>query len=1001
MRSIVLTLVYIIFFLSGSAALMYQVVWVRSLSLVFGGSHLAVTTVLSVFMAGLAIGGYALGKVVDRVRNPLFLYAMLEVGIALLALVFAGLVKLYPTIYVHLAQGHDGSRVYLTGVRVVFAVVSLLGPTTLMGGTLPVLTRFVSWKPSRLGGHLSLLYGLNTLGALAGAVTAGFYLLPNYSVSQTLYTAVALNILLSIASLLLQGPSRSIQTSGRTTETGSSDKHEKPAQPPLPGEPLISNRTYRLVLWGIGVSGFCALGYEVLWTRVLTLVIGASVYGFTTMLAAFLAGIALGSKSFGLLLRFFGRVSRETRLAIVLFGCAQVVIGVSALVVTYRFGDLPALSRLVTEMVLRKADFATVMWSKFLLAFIYMFVPAFFMGLAFPLAGKVHVAFKGAVGTGVGEVLAVNTLGAILGAAASGYFLLYLFGIERSLQLLAIMNMGYGLVVLLSLRDGKLLTRTAGVLTLLLATSLAARPDVLKMWDAEYFARYQSNRPELYRDAGIAENYFDNTDVLFYGEGINAIISVIKIKGGVQGVAVNGKVVASSKLRDQQCQLTLGHLPMLLHPDPRSVLVVGLGTGMTLGATSIHPSVEKLVLAEIEPQTVPAARTFAEYNHAVLDNPTLEIFFNDGRNFLLTTRTRFDVITADPIHPWAQGASYLYTDEYFRLASTRLTAGGVMCQWLPIYEMSEGDLRSVVRTFRNNFAHTFMWVTDYDAELVGSNAPIRLTAQILQKRMQEHGVLQDLKRVYMGSAEAFLAYGMLGTRGMDAFAEGGILNTDDNLFLEFSTPRSVGKAELVPRNIEMLSRYRENMGDYLSDSPDPELWQRWSEAARLYDRGHVLALSAQWWSPELVTILEELDARYPDYGPGRFLRYAYNREMALSPDLIERMDLVFRTAESGEVTVQLAALVAPVSEKWASVMFVDNQERRILGRVDMDPRKAQNEGRAFAMNVMAAVREVYRKAGAGPAGTVPKDPAMEEILQVITSRTREYQEAINPPPNPF
>src|SRR5574338_17786 len=649
----VLAAVYVLFFLSGAAALVYQVVWVRSLTLVFGGSHLAVTAVLSIFMGGLAIGAYIVGRRVDRTARPLRVYGLLELGIAASAVLFVVLMRVYPGIYVALARGRDDAPLYLTIVRLAFSTVALLLPTVLMGGTLPVLSRFVSKQPEHLRQHLSFLYGFNTLGSVFGALLAGFVLLRVYSVTATLYAAVVTNALIGLVNLALQR-----RLSARA-EFRAPLESPPAVTPPRTAEGTSS--VARLILWGIGVSGFCALGYEVLWTRVLTIGVGASVYGFTIMLVAFLTGIALGSKAYGVLASVLSGMFSRTGGPAAWFGITQMLIGSTALLVTVYLRDLPANTvRLQAYFFGTDAGaFGTRTWANFALAFLYMLVPAMFMGAAFPLAGEVVAGERRAVGRAVGDVLGSNTVGAILGAAVSGLVLIPLFGIERSLQFLIVINLGLGLLVLASLRGSRWLPRTAAALTIAAVVLPAVNRTGLRMWDRDYFAIFRSNQPEAFQTPEMVREAVQNTDVLYYAEGAESIVSVIKVKGGEQAFITNGRVEASSYPQGLQVQYALGHLPALLAANPKQVLVVGMGSGMTTGSAAVHPGVERVTLVEIEPQVAGVARAFERYNHRMLDNPKVRVVVNDGRNFLLTTGQTFDVITADPIHPWFRGAGYL------------------------------------------------------------------------------------------------------------------------------------------------------------------------------------------------------------------------------------------------------------------------------------------------------------------------------------------------------
>jgi spermidine synthase len=988
---------YVLIFFSGAAALMYEVVWARSLSLVFGGTHLAITTVLSIFMGGLALGSYFLGRIVDKIQRPLRLYGYLEIGIAVSALVFMVLMKIYPSIYIFLAQGKDDHTLYLTVIRIIFAFSALIVPTTLMGGTLPVLTRFVSKQNSSIGSQLSLLYGLNTLGAVAGAAITGFVLLPVFSVSITILTAIAINSLIGLAAVLLPdrtspGLEQMRQNSDALDEDRGDGEGYRASGNLETGDP----RPLRLVLFGIGISGFCALGYEVLWTRVISMTVGTSVYGFTIMLVAFLTGIALGSSAYGLLLKVLLSRSAELRNHVLGFGMVQCIIGAIALFVTVHISDLPEHTLFLRNIYssLDLSSFGVTQWSNMTLAFSYMAAPAFFMGLAFPLAGYVTAAYRKKIGHAIGNMQTYNTIGAIFGSAISGFLLLSLLGIERSLQILTVINVGYGLIVVASLGKSRLMLGVIGGLTLAAVIFLAVNHDTFRVWDEKYFSIFQSNRPETFKTPEARRNIIENTEVLFYHEGVNSTTSVFRIKGGVQALLVSGKVVASDSLIDQQCQLTLGHLPMLLHKDPKKVLVVGLGTGMTLGATSVHPSVEELTLAEIEPKVVGAARTFGEQNHKVLDNPKLKIVFNDGRNFLMTTKNRYDVITADPIHPWVQGAGYLYTDEYFKIASQRLRPGGIFCQWLPIYELNLDDLKSVARTVSRNFQYTMVWLTHYDAQIIGSNSPLAIDEQELDRRIASPAIFSDLNRVMMGTPKDFLSYFLMGTERMKLFGEGGIINNDDNLYLEFSAPRSIG-GNLTGSNIHALTRYRESILPYLvpavSSAERAAQRKRWTDLdipIGMMDEAHVLYLSGNSGSSQFQRLMGQLKDRYTQFGPARFLWGSYLDTIRGTPTLLRQASFDLREESSVRSTLIISAVLVPVSKERVSVMFVDNAARVIYGELYVDGTDRDEDIHRIVNEVMTGIQAAYQQAAkAVRGGVLPAAEPTKHLLKETVEQT--------------
>lgn len=952
---------FLLFFLSGAAALVYEVAWTRSLGLVFGASHLAVTTVLAVYMGGQALGSALLGERSDRTDRPLRLYGLLEIGVGLSAVVFVGLMKIFPHLYGPLARVAEGNGLYLTFLRVAFAVVATLVPTTLMGGTLPTLARFaVGRRGGGLARQLSFLYAFNTLGAVAGSLAAGFVLLRALGVTWSLLVAAAVSVAVGVASVALQRRAGRLQPAAAPAA----------AVEPRAGDAAASELSTRLTLLGIGVSGFCALGYEVLFTRMLTLVVGTSVYSFTIMLVAFLAGIGLGSHAVGLLQR--RRAGAGGRTSVLVFAFTQVAIGLSALAVTVLMRGLPGVAdRLQASLAgLHAGAFGVRLIASFVLAFACMVVPAFFMGMAFPIAGAVGSAGRAAVGGAVGRLLTVNTFGAILGSVVSGFFLIYVLGVERSLQVLVVLNLTTGLTVAASASRRRWLVAAIPAAALLLLGARVASPSWGRAWDPRYFAVY-TNTGRFFDSPEHVREQLRDTEVLYYHEGINETVSVVRPRGDVlQTFIVNGRPEASTYAGDVQLQRALGHLPMLLHPRPRRVFVLGTGTGMTLGATSIHPEVERLVLGEIEPGVLGVARTFADWNDHVLDDPKLEIVFNDGRNHLATTRDRYDVITADPIHPWSGGAAYLYTAEYFRSMGARLAPGGIAAQWLPLYELSTHDIRTVVRTFSESFRHVMVWLTYYDAVLVGSNDPIVIDEGQLARRLAWPAVRAGLAPVHMGTADDFLSYFLMGDAGARAFARGGDLNTDDNLTLEFSAPASQGVSFLDGDNVLALATARESLLPYLVPASGErrqvqvERWARDLETGRLFDQAHGRFLWGDRAAPGLAGSLDALAARSPDYAPLRFLLDEKGFQERTEPALVSTAEFDVRGAGGGPARLRISAVRQFVGRGRVLVSFVDNGRKQIYGQRYLSGKYEQleEEARRYVDDTLRQLRAAARAA---------------------------------------
>lgn len=856
--------IYSLFFLSGIAALIYQVVWVRSLSLIFGGSHLAVTTVLSVFMLGLALGSFIAGRRIVRHRNLLRLYGFIEAGIAIVASLIFLAVQIYPSVYSWLAQFSPESPAYLTIIRVLFASLILIPATTLMGATLPILSAYAAKNINTIGKRLSLLYGLNTIGAVVGVLLAGFLFLPYYTLNATWGIAVVLNFIIGIIAIIL-GKNREVL-------------HEAlPSNKSTPTTTDEGRSNGKLILWGIAISGFCALAYEVLWTRVLIIGLGATDYGFTSMLASFLVGIGGGSAIYGAVKhRFLPPLEQRIRF----FGVVQILIGLTTFSAILFLYDLPGYYLFLQNVIeqIGVSPFTSRQLANLALALTYLGIPALLMGFAFPLAGEIYARCKNTTGRAVGEMAAANTIGAILGAALTGFVMISLVGIERSIHLFILVNIAYG-GLLVAQGIGKpfwawLPPTVAAFIGLVLLFNSAS----FKVWDKDFFAVYRSNKPEAFSSRKLIDQQLKRYRVEYYGEGASSIVAA-SWAGNTLVFSTNGRVEATTGPQDMQNQFGLGHLPMMLHTNPKEVLVVGGGSGMTLGSTIVYPSVNQVTLVELEPKVLGVIKAFAPYNHDVLNQPKLKIVLNDGRNHLLTTKKKYDVITADPIHPWFRGAGYLYTREYFQLAASRLNEGGVVAQWLPLYQMEPEHMNSVLRTFTQAFDHATIFIAYADAILIGSNQPIRLDVERLRAMLEIPEIQKDMHQVRMGDVDALLSYFMMGDDGVKKAAANAIINTDNNLYLEFFTPRAIGKQLTEWKDIEHLSRYRESSLPYL-DHSDASLTTRLTDMENsgvfhAMDQAHVLMQADRYRSPEFQGVAGWLEQAAPRVARWEFIKDEY------------------------------------------------------------------------------------------------------------------------------
>ena len=846
--------VYGLFIASGATALVYQVTWFRNLSLIFGTSFEATSIVLAAFMAGLSLGGFTGGRLSTRIARPLRVYGILEWGIAGAALVLPALLRGIDGLYVATVMDSETSGVLLTLARSTIAFVVLVVPTFLMGATLPLLTRALVHDESQFAGRVAWLYGSNTLGAVIGALAAGFVLMPALGVWRSQLCAVALN--LAIGAVAFAVDRRPVPAASAAEDVPASGGASASAAAP-------DALALRLAFAGTALSGMCSLALEVMWTRALAISVGSTVYSFTVMLAAFLSGIWIGSWLHAL---FPLRRVHES----IQFGTALLLAGIASLATSLLIPHLPELAVRLNFDLYR--DLGRIRpGTTLLLAFGVMLVPCVFIGAAFPLANRARARLVEGFGRPVGDTLGLNTLGAIVGSLGAGFVLIPFLGLQQGMLLASALYLSYGAIVVaalfVALRPS---TRwvTAAVTAVFVLCALAL-PRVVRPWELDRFGTYLNNQLRRYVNARGDFDFASGTrnmTLQYYRQGRVATIAVAE-EEGERSLSVNGKIVASDMREDMQTQLMLGHIPVLMHPDPKTVLVVGMGTGVTLGAVAAHEELEEITLAEIEPAVLDATRLFSAANGDPLDDPRLRVHLEDGRNFLKTTAERFDVITADPIHPWTRGSGYLFTREYYTLAASRLGENGVMCQWLPVGEFSLADFQSIVASFAEIFPHTMLW-HNRSVALIGSHAPLRVDFENLERRLEQPRVARQLAGVGLDDVYSLVADLVLADAHVRAFVDGAIINTDDNLYLEFSSPLSLGGSR-SGEIVNALNHLRDRTDPF--DITDPEL-------QALMDRHRnaksaTMGVESQRGSPRdkaraerrLQNALEDL----PSYGPGR------------------------------------------------------------------------------------------------------------------------------------
>jgi len=793
------------FFASGVSGLVYQVVWVRELVLVFGATTFAVSTVLTSFMGGLALGSYYFGRRSETVKRPLRLYGLLEIGIGLYGLAVPLIFAALPGVY-HSFWRWQLSFFALSIIRFVFATLVLIVPTALMGATLPVLSSFYARDIGRIGLRVGSLYALNTFGAVLGAAATGFALIPMLGMSAATTTAAAMNILLGVVALTVS------RKAERTVHYATQDlADEEPSSKKSPPSPENESQPgqIRVVIAGFAVSGFVALSYEVIWSRVLSLIIGSSVYAFSIMLTTFLIGLAAGAT---IASRLVDRIRRPVRM----FALIEVAVGVSSLIGAYLFNDLPYVFVQLYRWV-DSSSFGLLLFARFLIASFVMIVPTFLLGALFPLVVRIISSRKLMRTTGrtVGDAYAANTLGAIAGSFASGFILVPWLGLLGSLRLCVALNFVVAAAAFsASARrpPGKRdrpkrinVSATVGVAISVLLIIVVVLGD--PPWDPEVMSsavyRYAPSLTDKTRQELFQFLRRGQGETIFYKEGITATVAVQK-QGGGRVLKVNGKPEASTT-GDMPTQVMIGALPLLVREHTDDVLLIGLGSGVTLGTVEQFP-VKRVTCVELEPAVIEASRHFEDVNNRPLEDHRLRMISNDGRNFIYTTDEKFDVIVSEPSNPWVTGVANLFTLEYFKRGAERLKDDGLFSQWLQIYEMAPEDVRTLIATFRAAFPNVYLFRgAEGDLMLLGSKNERRLDLSILKSHFDDPRSGAELRRIGASTAGDIISRFYLGPAEVTSLSAGARLNTDDNALIEFNAPRRVGTAEeTVARNLSQL-----------------------------------------------------------------------------------------------------------------------------------------------------------------------------------------------------
>ena len=769
----VLPLLLIMFVGSGCAALIYEVVWFQLLELVIGSSTVSLGILLGTFMGGMCLGSLLFPRIVSRRLHPLRVYALMELSIGVIGLILLFGMPLINSVYIAWA----GSGFLGMLLRGLIAGICLLPPTFLMGATLPAISRWVETTPRGIS-WLGFFYGGNIGGAVIGSLLAGFYLMRVYDISITTFVAVGLNVAVSLVSL---GLSKS--TSYTSADEGS--------------EAAVATAAWPIYL-SIALSGLTALASEVLWTRTLSLLYGATVYTFSLILAVFLVGLGIGSTLGSAL----SQQMKRPRVALAwcqLLLCAAM--GWAAYMLTESIPWWPVDPSIAsTPMFTFQLDLVRTLW--------VVLPAAILWGASFPLA-LASVASRGQDPARlVGGVYAANTVGAIVGSLGASLALVVWIGSQHSQQLLIVLSAVSALLAsgatAFGTESGKTLSKYALAVSILI---IAGYTELL-------IAVVHPLPARLVEYGRFATVRGASNKTVYVGEGLTASVAVSDLPDGIRNYHNAGKVQASSDPADMRLQRMLGHLTTLVIDNPARVLVIGCGAGATAGAVSIEPRLQKETIAEIEP-LVPkvVSAHFAEHNFDVIRNPKVEVAIDDGRHYLLTSKEKFDGITSDPLDPWVKGAAALYTREFFEIAKKHLNPGGVVTQFVQLYESNEEAVKSEIATFFEAFPNGMVFANTvngqgYDVVLFGQVEPTTFDVDKIQARLDSPEfarMAQSLREIGIYSARDLMATYAGNATDLQPWTRDALINRDRNLRLQYLAGMSLNTYKADPIYISMAS----------------------------------------------------------------------------------------------------------------------------------------------------------------------------------------------------
>jgi len=804
-------LLYFVLFCSGISALIYQIVWIRKFGLVFGVHVFSMATVLTAFMAGLALGAVYFGNLVDRYKNPMRLFLLLESGIGLFAILFPFTFKGLTEIYGFISSTLSPGQYPLQLIRFMLAFIFLLIPTTLMGGTLPVIIKIFVDNLGDLGSRISRLYAVNNLGAVTGGFLAGFIIIRAIGLYPSGYLAAAINLInVFLVYLVVRSGISVIRTNPAGNEkllTPDSTSVETEKLPPS---------VLNLVLWVFAIEGFTTLAYELIWSRVLVdFSIDKTVYFSSVIVISFVFGLGLGSL-------LVNRILDRHRNLLAILGFNQIMIGLLSVFL------LLAFTWIAPKISLHRSMFGT--WfheagREYIFFFLILLPPVTLMGITYPLVSKLANWNIDHLGNRMGLLGFLDTIGSVLGSFITGFIMIPFIGVVRSFVIIVIINLFLGLLLFMyhpriknSVKVGIFLATF--IIAGFMFWIMPKNPNTRTWWD----------KPE-------SKPWFDAnryTGIRFFDEGAAGTVTVRDYPDGL-ALNINGHNTAYATKKDLKVNRQLGYMPYLLHPSPKKALVIGYGMGATVCSLN-QEDMERVDIAEICSGVIRASHIFDRWNRDAIHQPKVKLYDDDGRSIVFMATEKYDIITSNAIHP--RLSNNIYTRDFYELCGKKLNEDGILCQWIPENWLTEEEYKSLVKAFTDAFPHSTMWyLNEYSTLLIGTKKPLRIDVENLVKRFESNEVLRkDYAEFDMLSPYEFLGQFWMSENDLQDYVRNSRVNTDNLPFVEFSRVINIAP---VPDVMEYLINHRTpyesvfyNLGKVMDKEEEMKLIRNYSLAER-------------------------------------------------------------------------------------------------------------------------------------------------------------------------